>query len=402
MPAERWGFVRLRDTLAEPIRNGVSPMESQSWTGVEMLGLGCLTEDGFQPRQLKHAPSADFARHSAVLRDGDLLVSRANTRQLVGLAGIYRDIGVPCLYPDLMMRLRPSLDYLPEYLELVLRAPAGRARLVTLAQGTSDSMVKISGAALGGLFVPALPRVEQQRIIEVIDAVSAQERALQGSITKLQSVRQGTLLSAMLPLRGGEPPRGWVRVPLKDVVPVAEYGVSEALDRDSRGVPVLRMNNLAGGRPELSDLRYSPVAVSAKLELKYGDVLFNRTNSIDHIGKSGMWRGELPKASFASYLVRINPDASRLTPEYLVEWLMHPTIRQRVRSISTVAVQQVNVNPTRLRELEIDMPKEPAEQRRIVDSLYACDAQISAECEELAKLRALKSGLIDDLLNGAA
>lgn len=113
-----------------------------------------------------------------------------------------------------------------------------------------------------------------------------------------------------------------------------------------------------------------------------------------------MWREEIPEATFASYLVRINPDATRLIPEYLIEWLMHPLIRQRVRSISTVAVQQVNVNPTRLRDLEIDMPIDVAAQRRIVDSLHSCDEQIEGEQAELSKLRTLKQGLVDDLLAG--
>ncbi|AWK08748.1 hypothetical protein DDQ41_07240 [Streptomyces spongiicola] len=388
-----WPVRRLTDVVSLPTGQ-VDPREEPYRSRV------LLAPDHVESRTgkiAKHVTAADQSASSGkyVVQPGDVIFCKIRPAlRKVALA----DFSGTCsadMYP-----LKPGREIVAGFLVAVLLSENFSRYVESLSARTG--IPKVNREDLAGYCFPLPPLDEQRRLVEVADAVSAQERAIQGSITKLRSVRQGTLLSAMLPLRGGEPPRGWVRVQLKDVVPVAEYGVSEALDRDSRGVPVLRMNNLAGGRPELSDLRYSPVAVSAKLELKYGDVLFNRTNSIDHIGKSGMWRGELSKASFASYLVRINPDASRLTPEYLVEWLMHPTIRQRVRSISTVAVQQVNVNPTRLRELEIDMPKEPAEQRRIVDSLYACDAQISAECEELAKLRALKSGLIDDLLNAAA
>ncbi|MBD0844612.1 restriction endonuclease subunit S [Streptomyces sp. TRM68416] len=400
MRSNGWGQIPLAEVLAEPIRNGVSPVESQAWTGVRMLGLGCLTGEGFQPSQLKNAPSATYGSHSALLRDGDLLISRANTRNLVGLAGIYRDVGGPCIYPDLMMRLRTSPRYLPEFLELVLRAPRIRQRIAIMAQGTSESMVKISGGMLGSLLIPDVPIDEQRRIVEVVRVVSVHERAIGASIAKLRGMRQGVLFASMASADGREVQPGWTRTRLKEVVPKVEYGTSEALSRDSQGIPVLRMNNLEDGKPELSELRYCPVLVPHRLELRHGDVLFNRTNSIDHIGKSGMWRSEIPRATFASYLVRINPDPSRLIPEYLVEWLMHPLIRQRVRSISTVAVQQVNVNPTRLCELEIDMPADPTEQRRIVDALYACDEQIEGERAELAKLRALKTGLVDDLLTG--
>jgi type I restriction enzyme S subunit len=79
---------------------------------------------------------------------------------------------------------------------------------------------------------------------------------------------------------------------------------------------------------------------------------------------------------------------------------MHPVIRQRVKAISTVAVQQVNVNPSRLRELEIDFPDDAVEQHRIASTLAEFDARINRELVELAKLRKLKQGLTDDLLSG--
>ncbi|WP_219689820.1 restriction endonuclease subunit S [Streptomyces anatolicus] len=248
------------------------------------------------------------------------------------------------------------------------------------------------------LLVP--PLGEQRRIVDVVRGYADAERGIEALIAKLRSVRQGALLASLEAVARTEPPPGWVRLPLKDVVPAAEYGISEALDRDAGGVPVLRMNNIQGGRVQVGELRYCPVAVPERLYLRQGDVLFNRTNSIDHIGKAALWRDELPGATFASYLVRLNPDVRRVLPEYLVEWLMHPVIRQRVRAISTVAVQQVNVNPSRLRNMEIDLPESLDEQREIIATLEACDAQIARESQELDKLRKLKQGLVDDLLSG--
>ncbi|MEV8391258.1 MULTISPECIES: restriction endonuclease subunit S [unclassified Streptomyces] len=398
MRNEHWEEVQLGSLLAGPIRNGFSPLESQEWTGVQMLGLGCLTAEGFQPRQLKNAPSSVSVSHSAVLRDGDLLVSRANTRDLVGLAGIYRDTGTPCIYPDLMMRLHLSDDCVPEYIEAVLRSPAVRRRIMAGAQGTSESMVKISAGAIRSLPIPLPPLPEQQRIITKLDAVSAVGDSHQESISKIRSIRQGIMLNAMASVAEATSSIGWTRASLKEVVPSVEYGISEALVNTPNAVPVLRMNNIRDGQADVSDLRYCPVSVSERMFLRRGDVLFNRTNSIEHIGKAALWADELPKATFASYLVRLNPDKNRLRPEYLVEWLHHPLIRQRVKAISTVAVQQVNVNPSRLRELEIDLPVSLEEQDRIVQTLAACDKRIRHEEGELDKLRQLKLGLTDNLL----
>ncbi|MFF5453762.1 restriction endonuclease subunit S [Streptomyces sp. NPDC012950] len=335
------------------------------------------------------------------LRPGDILLNEGQENlRMVGRSAIYTgDSGAFC-FQNTLIRFRPGSEVLPEYAQAVFVRWRAQGVFAGIAEKTSIS--HLGGNRFGSLLFPLRSVSEQRRIVEVIDAASAQELAIQASIAKLRSARQGTLLSAMSSLQLEEPPKGWVRVPLKEVVPVAEYGVSEALDRDVRGVPVLRMNNLKDGRPELSDLRYSPVSVPAKLELKHGDVLFNRTNSIDHIGKSALWRGELPRASFASYLVRINPDTSRLIADYLVEWLMHPSIRQRVRSISTVAVQQVNVNPTKLRELEIDFPSSLSEQKQLIDLLSSYDRLIDVELSELDRLRNLALGVIDKLLTESA
>ncbi|MFJ2844898.1 restriction endonuclease subunit S [Streptomyces griseofuscus] len=289
----------------------------------------------------------------------------------------------------------PRLE--PRYLLLALQH--GRPRWGRYAASTrKDPNITKSDVLAFGIPVP--PLSVQRRIVEVIDSFTKLERGIEASIAKFHNLRQGLLLASMKSVASAQPTAGWHRVPLKDVVPLAEYGISEALDRDASGVPMLRMNNIQSARIDASDLRYCPVPIPSKLFLRRGDVLFNRTNSMEHIGKAAMWRDELPSATFASYLVRLVPDLQRVTPEYLVEWLMHPLVRQRVRSISTVAVQQVNVNPSRLRELEIDLPVDLAEQRRIVATLEACDEQIGREKEELNKLRQLKQGLVDDLLSG--
>ncbi|MEU5479256.1 restriction endonuclease subunit S [Streptomyces mirabilis] len=195
-----------------------------------------------------------------------------------------------------------------------------------------------------------------------------------------------------------ELPAAWCRVPLQDVVPSVDYGISEALDADTRGIPVLRMNNIQDDRFDLGDLRYSSTPVPEKMLLQHGDVLFNRTNSIDHIGKTAMWQDSLPAASFASYLVRLNVDVQRVLPAYLAQWLMCRQVRRQVRSISTAAVQQVNVNPSRLLELNIDFPVDLMEQQRIVDVLDSVmEFQRGIEAS-IAKFEALRFGVMEELV----
>ncbi|AKZ58277.1 hypothetical protein SAM23877_5232 [Streptomyces ambofaciens ATCC 23877] len=164
---------RLGDLLTESPKNGYSASEVHEWTGMLVLGLGCLTNDGFVPRQLKRIPKSPLAERSR-LADGDLLMSRANTRELVGLAARFRDVGQPCSYPDLMMRLRPDEDRcLTAYLELVLGSSRVRRDVQAGARGTSESMVKISAGTVESLRIP-LPTITEQR--KAVDAVMSVDR----------------------------------------------------------------------------------------------------------------------------------------------------------------------------------------------------------------------------------
>lgn len=392
----RWTERSLSD-VTELLRRGTAPSYVSS-SPIQVIGQRCVQLSGFKPEAARPHDPAQASR-SLIAKRGDVLLNSTGAGT-IGRSCLFDDEGVFAVDSH-VTALRARRDLVePRWIDLILRSPWGQSRLETHCFSGSTNQVELSRTELSRTLIPVPPLDEQRRIIQVIDTASAQEHAIEASIAKLRRMRQAILLDSLAPIGGSHPPRTWTRVPLREVVPKAEYGISEALDRGPQGLPVLRMNNLQNGRPELSELRYSSTPAPKGLELRYGDVLFNRTNSIEHIGKSAMWRAELPKATYASYLVRINPDADRLLPEYLTEWLMHPVIRQRVRSISTVAVQQVNVNPTRLRELHIDMPLELGEQRRIIDSLQSCDGQIDQERSGLVKLRKLKQGIMDDLLAG--
>lgn len=176
-----WSYGPLGNWLNGKPKNGYSPQEAGEWTGVQMLGLGCLTKEGFSAIQLKPAPAGDRGLERALLNEGDLLISRANTRELVGLVGVYRDVCTPCTYPDLMMRLMPSEETSAEFLQLVLQSSKVRRQIQAAASGTSESMVKISSSIVTGLKV-VIPKSDEQSVI------LCRTKALNG---RLQSELQG-------------------------------------------------------------------------------------------------------------------------------------------------------------------------------------------------------------------
>lgn len=75
--------------MGQPPRNGLRPVATAQGTGVAVLGLSFLTESGFKPCQTKPVPIEYGGIRDAFLHEGDLLISRSNTFERVGLVGTY-------------------------------------------------------------------------------------------------------------------------------------------------------------------------------------------------------------------------------------------------------------------------------------------------------------------------
>ncbi|MGQ5225035.1 restriction endonuclease subunit S [Streptomyces sp. yara] len=377
----------------------LSPASKDASGQMPYLRVANVFEGHIDYGDVKTMGFTDAEKHIYGLCPGDILLNEGQESLLnVGRSAIYKgDSGSFC-FQNTLIRFRPRSDVLPQYAQEIFVQWRRMGLFASVAEKTSIS--HLGGSRFAKMQFPLIPMREQQRIVELMDGVTDAERASKAAVAKLRSIRRGVVLNGMEAIEAVAAPAGWERLPLKDVVPSADYGISVALNGDTSGIPTLRMNNLRDGRPDLKELRYASQDVASRHLLRVGDVLFNRTNSIEHVGRAGIWRGELEKATFASYLVRLNPDVRRLDPRYLVEWLQHPVIRQRVRSIATVAVQQVNVNPSRLRELEIDLPVDLSDQEKLISALDNCDQQIAAEIDNFEKIRTMKQGLAARLLGG--
>lgn len=191
IPVE-WDVHSIGSLVSEPPRNGFSPIESSSWQGAYLLTLGCIGVNGFIPFPLKLAPKLDSGQERFLLENGDFLVTRSNTRTLVGLAARYVDIGEPCIYPDLLMRLRFKTAVNAAFMEHVFRGPCARAQVQNAAVGTSGSMVKINARSVQQINLPMPPPDEQAVIVEVLNKHLTAGEVYSASLAKLR--RQKTAL----------------------------------------------------------------------------------------------------------------------------------------------------------------------------------------------------------------
>ncbi|TIO06822.1 MAG: hypothetical protein E5X88_20595 [Mesorhizobium sp.] len=172
----------------------------------------------------------------------------------------------------------------------------------------------------------------------------------------------------------GDIPAHWEVLPLKRVLRSSTYGVSASLE-PAGGVAVLRMGNLVGGEIDLGDLRFLD-EVDENLLLEAGDVVFNRTNSLNLVGKTSIFRGDADfPVSLASYLVRFR-FTDRYLPEYANFVMGTEVLLALARTLALPSIGQANLNPSRYAQIEFPIPP-VAEQSGIVGYLVEQTSRIA-------------------------
>lgn len=195
----------------------------------------------------------------------------------------------------------------------------------------------------------------------------------------------------------GTIPKDWEVKRLGDIIQGVEYG-SSAKSKAEGNTPVLRMGNIQNGKIDFSDLVFTDNDKEIlKYTLKKDDVLFNRTNTIDLVGKTGIYKGEFP-AIFAGYLIRIKRNADLLNADYLNYWLNTSTAKKYGHAVLSIAVGQANINGAKLKTYPIPVPPTLSEQTAIATALSDTDALINSLEKLIAKKRNIKQGAMQALL----
>ena len=183
-----------------------------------------------------------------------------------------------------------------------------------------------------------------------------------------QENRRGKYKEPVVPDTSGLPelPEGWVWATVGQLSSRIEYGTSTKASSVPSDIPVLRMGNIQDGELNFSDLKYleRDHPETQKTILGHGDLLFNRTNSAELVGKSAVYKDWHPKACFASYLIRVS-FLSDISSDYVCTFINSRHGRAYIAQVRSQQVGQANVNGTKLGAMPIPLPP-LAEQPRIV------------------------------------
>ncbi|RCW67725.1 type I restriction enzyme S subunit [Marinobacter nauticus] len=276
--------------------------------------------------------------------------------------------------------------------------------------GTGTTVKGIRLEALKGLDFALPPLAEQKVIADKLDTLLAQVENTKARLERIPQIlkrfRQSVLAAAVSgrlteEWRGSSDLIGWEAGELGRFVEKPRYG-SSAKSQKSGDVPVLRMGNLQDGKLDWADLVYtSDLEEIEKYRLETGDVLFNRTNSPELVGKTSIFRGER-EAIYAGYLIKIKC-LPGLNPEFLNYQLNSPKAKDYCKAVKSDGVSQSNINAKKLAAypLHCPPPEEQAEIVRQVDQLFAHADRIEQQVNNaLARVNNLTQSILAKAFRG--
>ena len=390
-----------------------------------------------------------------LLEEGDIVVSRAGSVGLSALIGSCPE----AVFASYLIRFRRRDGINEKYLYQFLQSPEYWEQVSQQTVGIA--LQNINAKKLAGVSIPLPPLAEQHRIVAEIEKqltrldasvdalkraqanlkryrASALKAACEGKLVpteaelardegrdyesadrlleriqaerrerwESQEKRRGKYKEPVAPDTSDLPelPEGWVWATVGQLSSRIEYGTSTKASAVPSGIPVLRMGNIQDGELNFSDLKYleGDHPETQKTMLGHGELLFNRTNSAELVGKSAVYKSWHPKACFASYLIRVS-FLSDTSSDYVCTFINSQHGRAYITQVRNQQVGQANVNGTKLAAMPIPLPP-VAEQHRIVAEMerrlsVIQQAEVIVEAN-LAKAERLRQSILKQAFSG--
>jgi len=302
-------------------------------------------------------PSEAPSRARQLVDAGDILVStvRPNLNAVAvvdeGLDGATASTGFSVLRP---VPEKAASRYIFHW----VRTPSFVADMVRKATGASYPAV--SDKIVAESLIPLPPLEEQRRIAGILDAADALRRRRREALALLDTL-PGAIFAEMF----GDPsknPHGYESGTIGDLLSDVSYGTSNKAGAEG-ALPILRMGNITyEGRMDLSDLKRIDLSEKdiPKHTVRRGDILFNRTNSADLVGKTAIFNEDDPYA-FAGYLVRARVSNGN-RPEYVAGYLNSPHGKKVLRNMAKNIVGMANINAKEMQKIPILLTPEDKQE----------------------------------------
>ena len=407
---EYWDVVKLGEYIDE-LEAGVSvnSIDSvcQNDTEKGILKTSAVSEGKFISSENKKIIKKDIGRAKLNPKQGNLIISRMNTPELVGAIAIIEKDCNNLYLPDRLWQTKFSETKRLNsfWLNYLLNTYKYKSKVKSLGTGTSGSMKNISKKAFLKVEIPLPPLKEQQKIAQILttwdDAISKQEALIKAKEELKKGLMQ-RLLSGEVRFDGfdGE----WGEVTFGKILNQTQSGLSRKLSSSDIGVAVIRSNNIKDNIIDITDLKYwykiDPQGSNLdNYFLNNDDILVNFINSLAQIGKMAIYRNELKnKIIFTTNILRVKFN-KKVEIEFIKYIFQTKNYNNFILSISKPAVNQASFTTKDFRKFKIKLPPK-GEQQKIAQVLTLADKEIDLLKTELDVFKEQKRGLMQGLLSG--
>ena len=251
------------------------------------------------------------------------------------------------------------LEFLFSYLKTIEAEITGNSGAVFPSINRND---------IANLQIP-LPPLDIQR--QIVDEIAACQRIIDGARQVVEAWKPDLELE-LEQERKSAGVEAWEVVKLGDVCSLVQYGLSSPLNTGCHGYKTFRMNEIIHGiMHDNGTMKYADISASEfeKFKLNFKDLLFNRTNSFELFGKTGIFllTGDY---TFASYLIRLTINKDKALPEFISTFMNTEWFQKNIKLYATQAIGQSNINATNLKQFELPIPPVSV-QRAIIERIEA-------------------------------
>ena len=249
-----------------------------------------------------------------------------------------------------------SPEYNPSFLAWYFRSPKFKRLMISEVTGIGGSLMRAQPKAVAEYPVPVLSVEKQNEIVGVLDKIYGIIKSRNHQLSALEDLIKARFVEMFGTFPSNE--KGWPTGTIRDLVTEVRYGSSrKAAEGDSGKYPYLRMNNITySGELDLSDTKTIDIPDEEldKCTVRRGDLLFNRTNSKELVGKTCVYnRDEL--MVLAGFVVRVRLNEKAL-PEFVSAFMNTTFSKQMLLGMCKAAIGQANINAQELQNISIYIP----------------------------------------------
>jgi type I restriction enzyme S subunit len=307
-------------------------------------------QEALEQRDVLFIPRRLLRSEDQVLWEGDVLISTANSDNLVGKSVIIGNLSYEATLGGFITAFRVTQPYaLPRFLHSWLSSPPIRARLRSLARKTTN-IANLATQDLRSLKVPLPPLSEQKRIVEILQEAKEIRR-----LHAEAEAKRAELVPAMFFDRFVRDRKDQYE-PLSNLADVVSgVALGRKINGTAMEVPYLRVANVQAGYMDLNEVKTTPATEEEirQFRLIAGDILLTEGGDFDKLGRGCLWEGQVDPCIHQNHVFRVRPYRDALNSHFFAHYLQSARAKQYFLKCAKKTTNLASINLTQLKALPV-------------------------------------------------